>query len=108
EPLAYDALGLWIRWKLDNSKFTRTLLRRRAAIFYQTTPLLARRDVSIARELASPPLRIATLSPRDGQEIVDMARAALATRYRELHCFTYGDPSTVVAADCGRGLQIFL
>ncbi len=37
-----------------------------------------------------------------------MARAALATRYRELYAFTYGDPSTVVVADAGRGLEIVL
>jgi len=29
-------------------------------------------------------------------------------RYREVYSFTYGDPSTVVSADCGRGVEILL
>ena len=37
-----------------------------------------------------------------------MARAALATRYREIYCFNYGDPSTIVSAEAGRGLEILL
>jgi len=40
--------------------------------------------------------------------VLDMARAALATRYREVYTFTWGDPSTVLSADAGRGLEILL
>jgi len=37
---SYDALQLWIRWTLENSPMTRTLMRRPPqAIFYQRTPL---------------------------------------------------------------------
>ncbi len=105
----YDSLGLWIRWRLGNSAATRTSMRRPPrTIFYQQTAPLARREVSIARELAGEPLRVARLSPREGKVVLDMARAALATRYRELYCFTYGDPATILSADCGRGLEILL
>lgn len=107
--ILYDSLNLWIRWRLGNSAVTRTAMRRRPrAIFFQESPLLARRDVSITRELAGKPLRITRLTRRDGEAVLDMARAALATRYRELHCFNYGDPATVLSADCGRGLEILL
>ncbi len=105
----FDALALWVRWKLGRSPVTRTAMRRPPrAIFYQTTPILARRDVSIARELAGAPLPVTTLSRSEGEKVLDMARAALATRYREIYCFNYGDPSTVVSADAGRGLEIIL
>jgi hypothetical protein len=105
----YDSLGLWIRWRLGNSAATRTSMRRPPrAIFYQQTAPLARRDVSIGAELAGTPLRVTKLSPREGKVVLDMARAALATRYRELYCFTYGDPATILSADCGRGLEILL
>ncbi|MDQ6801395.1 MAG: hypothetical protein M3041_11205 [Acidobacteriota bacterium] len=108
QPL-YDSLGIWIRWALRNSPVTRTLLRRRPPkIFFQTTPLLSRRDVSIDRELTGPKLPVRRLSRREGEEVLDMARAALAVRYREVYSFTYGDPSTVVSADCGRGVEILL
>jgi hypothetical protein len=108
QPL-YDSLGLWIHWKFGNSRVSRTHLRRRPAkIFFQTTPLLSRHDVSIDRELAGPKLPVRRLSRREGEEVLDMARAALAVRYREVYTFTYGDPSTVMAADCGRGIEILL
>lgn len=109
DPLSYDSLGLWIRWKLGNSVVTRTLMRRpRRKIFYQHTPPLSRRDVSIEREIAGPPLRVSRLSRREGQRALDMARAAMATRYREVYNFTWGDPSTILSADAGRGLEILL
>jgi len=108
QPL-YDSLGLWILWRLGNSRSTRTRMRRRPAkIFYQTAPLLSRRDVSIDRELAGPRLPVRRLSRREGQEALDMARAALAVRYREVYCFTYGDASAVFSADCGRGVEVLL
>lgn len=105
----FDSLGLWIRWTFGNSAVTRTRMRRRRrTIFYQRGPLLTRRDVSIARELESPPLRITRLSRREGEKAVDMMRGALATRHREVYPFTWGDPSTVISAECGRGLEIVL
>ncbi|HEY8182321.1 MAG TPA: hypothetical protein VII32_08770 [Thermoanaerobaculia bacterium] len=108
QPL-YDSLGLWILWKLGNSPVTRTHLRRRPArIFFQTTPFLSRREISIDRELAGPKLPIRRLSKREGEEVLDMARAALAVRYREVYALTYGDPSHVISADCGRGVEILL
>jgi len=104
----YDSLGLWIRWRFD-ALHSRTRMRRKPRrIFYQRGPLLPRRDVSIERELAGPPLRISKLSRRDGEKVLEMARAALATRYREVYNFTWGDPSTIVSADAGRGLEILL
>jgi len=105
---AYDSLGLWIRWKFA-ALHSRTRMRRKPrTIFYQRGPLLSRRDVSIERELAGPPLRISKLSRREGEKVLEMARAALATRYRELYIFTWGDPSTIRSADAGRGLEILL
>ncbi len=104
---SYDGLQLWIRWTLGNSPMTRTRMRRRTrTVFYQRTPLVSRRDILIERELAGEPLRISRLSRAEGQKVLDMARAGVAMRYRELYCFTFGDPATVVSADCGRGLEI--
>jgi hypothetical protein len=108
DPTAYDSLGLWIRWKFG-AEMSRTLMRRkRRKIFYQRTPPLARRDVSIERELAGPPMPVRKLSPREGEKVLDQARAALATRYRELYISTWGDPKSVISADAGRGLEIIL
>ena len=106
----YDSLRLAVLWKLGNSAATRTRMRHRVRrIFYHDAPLLARRDVSLARELAdSPPLPVEKLSRAEGQKLLDMGRETMAVRYRELHGFTYGDPRTVRRADAGRGVEIFL
>ena len=107
----YDSLRLAVLWELGDSRATRTRMRRRVReIFYHDAPLLARRDVSLARELGAdaPPLPLEKLPRAEGQKLLDMGRETMAARYRELHGFTYGDPRTVRRAEAGRGVEIFL
>ena len=105
----YEALKLPILWSLGKGRVTRTRMRWRApVVFFHPEPLLARRDVSLEEELASPPLPVRRLSRRQGQELLDFAREATAVRYREYYGFTYADPATVRAARVGRGVEIFL
>lgn len=105
----YDSLKLWIRWDFTNYKVTRTGLRHRTRkIFYHREPLLKRSDVSIARELAGPPLPIKKLSHAQGATFLALARAASAPRYRELYGFTHGDTANVLRADAGRGVELFV
>lgn len=108
DAAVYDSLGLWIVWKFAAPQSRTRMRRKPRAIFYQRTPLLTRQDVSIERELEGPPLRITKLSRREGEKVLEMARAALATRYRELYNFTWGDPSTIRSVEAGRGLEILL
>ncbi len=109
DPALFDALHPWIVWRFPNSEVTRTRMRRRPRrIFYQTGSLLTRRDVSLEKEIKGPSLPVRTLTRRQGEKALDMARAALAMRQREVYCFTWGDPSTIVSADCGRGVEILL
>src|SRR5438132_2015953 len=86
DSVAYDLLGLWVRWKFP-AAMSRTRMRRKPrSIFYGDT-ILERRDVSIADALAGPPIPVRKLSRQQGEEALDLARAALATRYRELYNF---------------------
>jgi hypothetical protein len=104
----YDSLELWIRWEMGDSRSSRTLnVRAKQSIFYHREPLIRRGEVSLAKELTSP-LSLARLSPKQGQSILDMCRDATCVRYRELYGIAYGDPSTVVRADAGRGVEIYL
>jgi hypothetical protein len=48
------------------------------------------------------------LSLSKGKAILDMVREATTVRYRELYGITNGDPESVVRADVGRGVEIFL
>lgn len=105
----YDSMGLTIRWNLGDSQATRTRMRRPPrTIFHQRAPLLSRREVSIEAELGAKPLPVRRLPRREGEAVLEMACAAMATRYRELYGFTFGDASACMSADAGRGLEIVL
>ncbi len=105
----FEPMQLWVRWQLGDSHATRTHMRfPTRAIFYQRGPLLARRDVSPARELASPPMPVKQLSRTQGARLLAMGRDTMAVRFRELHGFTYGDPRTVWRADAGRGVAVYV
>ena len=107
----FESLKLAVHWELGNSPSTRTHTRRRVRkIFYHDAPLIARRDVSLAREMSKTavPLLVEKLSRAEGEKLLDMGRETMTMRFRELYGFTYGDPRTVRRADAGRGVEIFL
>ncbi|HEX8162235.1 MAG TPA: hypothetical protein VF538_10210 [Pyrinomonadaceae bacterium] len=105
----FDPLKLWVRWELKGSRDSRTRARLPVrAVFYHRAPLLERRDVHLARELEAPPLPVKKLSRAGAERVLDAGRAAMCVRFRELHGFTHGDPRTVLCADAGRGLEIFV
>jgi hypothetical protein len=58
--------------------------------------------------LAARRLRVARLPEREARRRLDLARETLATRYRELYGFTYGDPSTARVVRDERGFEISL
>jgi hypothetical protein len=105
----YDALGLAVAWSLGDGRSTRTRMRSPARrIFFHDAPLTTRRDVSLEAEFNSAPLPIRRLPRKEALAILKTTREAKALRYREYYAFTFGDPSAVLQADAGRGLQIFL
>ncbi len=104
----YDSLELPLRWEIGDSPASRTTIGRRPpAVFYHKKPLIPRRDVVLASELQSPPLEVEPLDLEGGQAFLNMAVATSASRYRELHGFTHGDPRSVLRAGAGRGLEIY-
>jgi hypothetical protein len=105
----YDALGVNLAWNLSGSSASRTLARRPVSqFFFHDSLLLQRKQVSLADEMDSTPLKLRKLSQTEGGKIIDMARDALAVRYRELHGSTHGDPKHVFEANVGRGVQLFI
>jgi hypothetical protein len=105
----FDSLRLWVRWEFAGTRASRTgmKLRTRRAFFHDA-PLLTRRDVSLARELEDEePLPVERLSRKEGGKLLDAGRETMTARFRELRGFTYGDPSTVLRADVGRGVEVF-
>jgi len=105
----YDALKINITWELGDSAASRTCARRNPKeMFVHREPLIRRNQVSLEAELNSPPLPARSLLREDGEEVLDLVRDALTVRYRELYGTTRGDPDSVVEADVGRGVHIFL
>ncbi len=106
----YAGAKLAIRWELGNSRMTRSNIRLPGVrkFFYHDGPLLRRADVSLAGELAAPKLSLEKLSRARGEQLLDLARATSAMRYRELHGFTYGDAARVIRAELGRGIEMFV
>jgi len=104
----WEALSLQLAWT-PRATDSRGLARVPSpGPFCSDAPLLSRRDFSVAAELAAPPPTAVRLSRREGAELLDAARAAMAVRYRELPAFSAGDPSTVLRFDVGRGTSVFV
>ena len=105
----YDSLRLPLRWHLENLKLSRTRnwLRPRK-VFFHSEPLIQRKDVSLREELARPAPRLAPLSRREGEAVMRLIREVMVVRYRELYGTTLGDPRSVVRADVGRGVIVYL
>jgi hypothetical protein len=105
----YESLKLYVRWDLESSRATRTLMKRPVRkVFYHRGPLVSRRDVSLEREFAEPPVPLKKLARAQGEAILNLARETSTVRYRELYGFTHGDASRVLKADIGRGVEVFL
>ncbi len=104
----FDAQKLYVEWT-PPYRATRTGMRLPVAkIFYQREPLIQRREVSLQQELESPAPAFTKLSAQQGAAILEMARETSTVRYRELYCFTHGDPRQVVQAQLGRGVDLFV
>ena len=105
----FASLQLPIRWRLGNSRASRTSAKQPVRrIFFHREALIQRRDVSLLQELAQPPVPLEKLSTRAGRRMIDFCREATTVRYRELYGTSLGDPASVVRAPVGRGVEIFL
>jgi hypothetical protein len=105
----YESLRVPLRWDLGNSPVSRTRNWKPVRnVFYHNGPLINRSEVSLARELAKRPPTLTKLSRRQGEAVIDTIREVMLVRYRELYGTTLGDPSSVVRADLGRGVSIYL
>jgi hypothetical protein len=71
---------------------------------FQTRPL-ARTRPALREEVSRPPRAVRDVDEREGHVLIDLARAAMVTRARDLDAFSWGDPRDVRIVDCGEGLE---
>lgn len=74
---------------------------------WQTGPLASARP-KLPDALAKRPVRVRALDPAAGRRVLDLARAAMVVRSRDLDAFMYGDARDVRLVDVGDGLVIAL
>jgi hypothetical protein len=104
----YDSLKLYVRWQ-PKFQATRTGMRLSGRnVFYHRQPPIRRQSVSLVDELLAVPPPIEKLSRSTGERILDMTRETSTLRYRELYGFTHGDPTRVLKASIGRGVELFI
>ena len=104
----YNAQKLYVTWT-PSFRESRTGMRLPVRnFFYHRERLIQRRDISLKQELENPSPTLKQLSPKQGETILDMTRAASTVRYRELYGFTHGDPRKVFQTNLGRGVDVFV
>lgn len=87
---------------------SRTRARHASAPFaWQSAPLQRTRP-DLRRELGRLYRAQRTLSPREGGELIELARGAMVTRSRDLDAFAYGNARDVRLVDDGAGLAFAL
>jgi len=79
-------------------------IHRTTPVAFQTEPLDRGRP-DLRTELRRPPLSVRSVARAEGQALIDLARASMVTRSRDLDAFSWGDPDDVRLVDCGGGLQ---
>ncbi|MBZ5729032.1 MAG: hypothetical protein LAP87_29155 [Acidobacteriia bacterium] len=104
----YERMEVPLTWRMGGHRASRSRLRLPArSLFCHSEPLLRRGDVSLERELESPPLAVRRVPRRDARKILDLILDASTARYRELYGFSHPDEAGVYHADAGRGVAIF-
>ncbi|MCX6627092.1 MAG: hypothetical protein NTW28_05635 [Candidatus Solibacter sp.] len=104
----YGSLDLPLSWEIGDSPVSKSRLRLPGRkLFVHREPLIRRGDVSLLRELESPPLALRRLPPPEARRMLHLILDTSAMRFRELYGFSHPDERAVDHADLGRGVEIF-
>jgi hypothetical protein len=107
-PALYDQAGIPVAWRLGDGSgaATHNELPPRA-VHYRHKPL--RRLPPDPRRLIATSLEgIALLEAKRAEAVIDVARAALTARCREVYAISYANPEEVYLADLGSGTALAL
>jgi hypothetical protein len=101
----FDSLGLPIRVTFAVARLSRTGAKHPVERIAFQRGALRRAGIRLAREAVRPLPGMRRATPALAAELIERARAAMATRSRELHAFSHPNAEDVLVADMGRGLQ---
>jgi len=101
----YESLDVPIVLAPGDDSPSRTRARYgRSPVAYQTVPL-SRARPDLLEAIDRPPRAVRPVSPREGQQLIDLVREAMVTRHRDLYSFSHADKRDVRIVDCGHGLE---
>ena len=101
----FDSLGLPVRATFAVPRLSRTGAKRPVERVAFQRGALRRDGIHVAREAVRPLLGMRRASPALAVELIETARAAMATRSRELHAFSHPNAEDVLVADLSPGLR---
>jgi hypothetical protein len=105
----YDSLEVLVRWDLTGSPASRTVTRKPVRSFYfHQEPLIQRRQISLAQEMAKPKLPVKILPLQPAEKTLDLMKQVLGVRYRELYGTSNASSAWVLQTEIGRGAEIYL
>ncbi len=108
----FEGLALPIEWRLRGvaPSRTRAILTGGPRFMHGAGygDGLRRGGVDFAREITRPLPPPRPAGRALSRSLIDMARASMATRARELYAFSHPNPNDVLVADPGRGLRVAL
>jgi hypothetical protein len=102
----FESVGLPILWRPRGPGTSRTRARLPCRRVFFHPRGLQRNAENLVAALAHPLPSLTRASRARSEAIVEAARAAMATRQRELHAFSHPNPDDVLLADVGRGLTL--
>jgi len=105
----FESLALPIRWRTSGVGGSRTQAKLPWPEPYFRRRASRRLDgARFLREITRPLPSLRRAPPALATALVESARAAMATRLRELFAFSHANPDDVLVADPGRGLRVAL
>jgi hypothetical protein len=105
--ILYDSLDVPWLLKPGGGTPSRTLAKSRlrgAKVAFQRQALSRERPLP-GDILKLRPRSVREVSPKQAERLIDLTRAAMVTRARDLDVFSYADPRDVRLVDFGQGLQ---
>jgi hypothetical protein len=103
--LMFEAAKIPVRWRLKHSAGSTTHnVLRTGGITYRTA--MRRITGRAAALIITPTSAIELLSARRARQVIDVSRAALAARCREVHAVACANPHEVYLCDLGAGVSL--
>ncbi|MFC1799844.1 hypothetical protein ACFL2Z_02925 [Candidatus Eisenbacteria bacterium] len=101
----YERLDIPIKLRAGDDTPNRTLAHYPVERIAFRTGAFSEVRESLRREIVSAPVRMRSVTPREGRKLIDLARGSMITRSRDLDAFEHASDKDVRLVDCDQGLQ---